>query len=252
MSAGRSNVVHIMSENQTGTPQTPGRHPDNPPPSGPFTHWIDTNVMLEIYSHGDLYKEFDEWQRGIWSAAKVEERRTRMQGSLWLAMALCQAKAITVAYQHENLRHLRRLAPPGSFVGSWTATIIYLLGDGGVFDGWERHLTNDGETLKNKQRDSYMIDICRADGLVLIMRDAAACEKARAAGVDAAEPEAFAARFLTREDARRMFDQRLNDAALRYLVAGPPQEQNMRIHVGRTTREVYRAIWQPPDEPVFV
>jgi hypothetical protein len=242
----------MTNNNSWKAPQTPERHPDNPLPSGPFTHWIDTNVMLEIYSHGDLYKEFDEWGRGMWSAAKVEDRRMRMQGSLWLAMALCQARAITLTYQHENLRNLRRLAPPGSFAGSWTSAILYFLGDGGVFDGWERHLTNDAETLTNKQRDSYMVNECRTEGLVLITRDDGARDEARAAGVDAAEPEAFAARFLACDDARRMFDQKLGDAAIRYLVAGPPQEQNLRIRVGRTTREVYGAIWQPLDEPVFV
>lgn len=131
--------------------------PDNPPPSGPFTHWVDTNVMLEVYSHGDLYQAFEHWQRE-----------------------------------------------------------------------------------------------CRADGLVLVTRDAEVLEEAQNAGVDAADPEVFAVRHLARDEARRIFAQRLDDAVIRYVVTGPPPEQDMRIRVGRTVREVYGHIWQPANQPVFM
>ena len=120
--------------------------------------------------------------------------------------------------------------------------MLYFLGDGGVFDGWEGHMTNDGEALTNRQRDAHMIEECRSGGFVLVTRDAQVIAEARSVGVDADDPEAFASRHVTREDARRMFDQRQDDAAIRYLVAGPPQEQNMRIRVGRCVREVYDEI----------
>ena len=113
-------------------------------------------------------------------------------------------------------------------------------------------MTNDGDALSNRQRDAHMIQECRDDGLVLLTRDAQVIGEATHAAVDAVDPETFAARYLTREDARRMFEQRLGDAAIRYLVAGPPQEQNMRIRVGRTVGEVYGSIWQPLNQPVFV
>jgi hypothetical protein len=234
------------------TAQQPEPDPDNSPPSGPFTHWIDTNVMLEVYSHGDLYEAFGNWKCGQGALAVVEDRRVRMQGSLWMAMALCRAGARSVTYQHENLRNIRRMAPPQSTPGAWTSTILYVLGDGGLFDGWERHMTNDGELLTNRQRDAHMIQACREGGLVLVTRDAQVIGEAKNANVDAVEPEPFAARYLTREDARRMFADRLGDAVIRYLVKGSPQEQNMRIRVGHTVREVYGSIWQSLAQPVFV
>jgi hypothetical protein len=228
------------------------RDPDNSPPSGPFTHWIDTNVMLEIYSHGDLYEAYENTQRGKGAITVVEERRMRMQGTLWMAMALCTAGARSVTYQHDNLRNILRLAPPRSTRGAWTSAILYVLGDGGVFDGWERYMTSDGETLTNRQRDAHMIQECCSEGLVLVTRDAQVIGEAKRAGVDATEPEPFAARYLARDDARRVFGQRLGGAAIRYLVAGSPQEQNMRMRVGRTTREVYSHIWRPLEQPVFM
>lgn len=185
------------------------RHPDNQPPSGPLTHWVDTNVMLEVYSHGDLYDAFEDWQRGKGTSAIVEERRVRMQGSLWMAMALCEAGARSITYQHENLRNILRLAPPSSTQGAWTSSILYVLGDGGVFDGWERHMTNDGQALTNRQRDAHMIQVCRDDAMVLVTRDAQVIGEASRVGVDAVDPETYAVRYLTREDARRMFEQRL-------------------------------------------
>lgn len=149
----------------------PERHPDNPLPSGPLTHWVDTNVMLEVYSHGDLYDAFESYQRGEGALAKVEERRLRIQGSLWMAMALCRVGARSVTYQHENVRNILRMAPPDSERGGWTSTIVWMLGDHGVFDGWERHMTNDGANLTNRERDRHMVAECRSDGLVLVTRD---------------------------------------------------------------------------------
>lgn len=228
------------------------RDPNNPPPSGPFTHWIDTNVMLEVYSHGDLLEAFENWQRGRGTIAVVERRRVRMQDSLWMAMALCRAGARSITYEHENLRNILRLAPPSSSRGAWTSAILYILGDGGCFDGWEQHMTNDGIALTNPQRDAHMISECRDNGWVLVTNDVEANAEAARTGVDAATPAVFAARYLTREDARRMFAQRLGDAAIRYVVAGTSRERNMRIRVGRTLQEVYSSIWQPINQPVFV
>jgi hypothetical protein len=228
-------------------PQPPD--PNDAHPGGPLTHWVDTNVMLEVYSHGDLYEAHDAWERGEGRAAAIEERRVRMQSSLWMAMALCRVGARSMTFTHENLRNIRRLAPPDSTRGAWTSAILYVLADGGVFEGWERHTTNDGVELTNRQRDAHMIQACRTGGLVLITHDAQVIDEAQAVGVDAAKPETFAARYLTREDARRMFDERRRDAAARYLVAGTPQEQTIRMRVNRTIGDVYGGLWQPLDQP---
>jgi len=227
------------------------RDPDRAPPSGPLTHWVDTNVMLEVYSQGDVYDAYEGWQRGEIPIANVEARRIRMQGSLWMAMALCEARAISVSFQHENLNNILRMAPPGSERGGWTSAILYVLGDGGVFDGWERFLTNDGLGLSNRNRDRHMVNECRTGGLVLVTRDDQVIGEARNVGVDVAEPEAFAARYLTRDAARRMCEERVATATFRYLTRGPVGEHELRMRIGHRIRELYGAIWQPPDQPWF-
>jgi hypothetical protein len=42
-----------------------------------------------------------------------------------------------------------------------------------------------------------------------------------------------------------MFTQRLNDAAIGYVVAGSPGEHEGRTAAGRTAREAFSAIWSP-------
>lgn len=228
---------------------TDERHPDNPAPSGPPTHWIDTNVLLEVYSHGDLYAAADLHKLGKAALADVESRRLRLQGSSWMAMALCRVEARSIGFQHENMRNILRIAPPNSQAGGWTSTILYMLGDHGVWDGWEKHVTNDGATLTNRQRDAFMVAECKSQRLVLVTRDEQVIGEAHAAGVDAVKPEPFASRHITLEDARSMFAQRLFDASMGYVVAGPPGEQELRMAAGRNAREVFAAIWHA--EPWF-
>lgn len=227
------------------------RDPDNPPPSGPFTHWIDTNVKLEVYSRGDLYDAFEAFKRGEGAIADVEMRRVRLQGSLWMAMALCRANAISKTYQHENLRNILRIAPPGSNRGAWTSTIVWMVAEHGVFSGWEMHMTNEGETLSNRQRDKHMVAQCAAEKLVLLTRDEQVISEALAAGVDAVKPEAFAARHITRAEASAMFQQRLWDAVMRYVSKSPPGEEVLRFRAGQAAREAFAAVWQPPSAPWF-
>jgi hypothetical protein len=174
-----------------------------------------------------------------------------MQGSLWMAMALCRAEARSLT---TSMRTAQYPAIGAAFIDGRRMDLDYL-----VRTRRRRRvrrvgtaMTNDGENLTNRQRDAHMIQECLESGLCLISRDAQACDEDRNAGVDAIDPEGFAARHVSREDARRMFDERLNDAAIRYLVKGSPQEQNMRIRVGSRVRVVYRSIWQPLEQPVFV
>lgn len=49
----------------------------------------------------------------------------------------------------------------------------------------------------------------------------------------------------------RMFDERMGAAALGYVVAGPPHEQELRTRAGRRAREMFAAVWQSPSDPVF-
>jgi hypothetical protein len=227
------------------------RDPDNPPPSGPPTHWIDTDVMLEVYSHGDLFNAWDAYERGEVPIGEVETRRLRLQGSLWMAMALCKVGARSVTYRHENERNIKRIAPPGSKRGVWTSAIVWMLGDHGVFDGWEKHMTNDAEALSDRQRDKHMAAECRDAKLVLISRDAKLIREALALGVDAAKPEEYAARFLKREEASAMFQQRLWDAVMRYVSKSKAGEEVRCFNAGCAARDAFAAVWQSPSQPWF-
>jgi hypothetical protein len=254
--------------------------PDDVVPDRARTHWVDTAVMLEVYSHGDLHKE---WAlRELGAHADPEGRRLRLQGALWMAMALCRLRAVSLSYQHENLRNILRLAPPDSDVGDWTATIVYVLGDGGVFQGWDRLMTSSGERLSDRDRDRLIIRACAshpittpvpnitperarlmADALAtirehtpgplaLVTRDADLIRRARAEGIDADEPEPFAARTLTRDEARQMFDARLEWAMARYVARGPFDEWLLRVRAMEPVRQVHDAIWTPAERPWFL
>lgn len=243
------------------------------------THWIDTSVMLEVYSHGDLYNDWALSKLG--AKADPEDRRVRMQGSLWMAMTLCQLRAVSLTYQHENLRNILRLAPPMSEAGGWTSTVLYVLGDGGVFGGWERLMTTSGERLSDRDRDRLIVRVCAPNPIVapvpgitpererlmaealaeirvhtpgplaLVTRDAGLIRQARAAGVDAAEPESFAARTMTREAARAMFEARLEQAISRYIARGSLDKWLLRVRAMERVRQLHGAIWAPPDKRWF-
>lgn len=259
------------------------------------THWIDTNVMLEVYSHGDLYMDWglSECTKppGLNIAVDPEGRRVRMQGALWMAMVLGQLNAVSLTYQHENLRNILRLAPPDSEVGGWTSTILYVLGDGGMFRGWERLMTASGEglsdrdrnrRLSDRDRDRLIVRACAptpivtpiqgitpereqlmAEGLaairervpgplVLITRDRRLIREAVAAGIYAADPEAYSARTMTRMTARAMFEARLEQASSRYIALGPLDEWLLRVRAMDRVRKLYLAVWTPPHQPWFL
>jgi len=249
------------------------------------THWVDTNVMLEVYSHGDLYEEWAMQQctrpPGLGRARHPERRRVRMQDSLWMAMALCQERAVSLTYQDENLRNILRLAPPDSEVGGWTSTILYQLGDGGVFGGWDRLMTTSGTGLSDRDRDRLIVRVCAPNPittpipgitrereqlmrealdtireqtpgpLTLITRDEQVIREGLEAKVDAATPETFAARTMTRGVARAMFESRLEQAISRYIARGPLDKWLLRVYAMDRLRQIYAAVWSPLDQPWF-
>ena len=202
--------------------------------------WVDTNTMLEVYSHGDI---FDAGDTG--DVAAVELRRMRMQGALWMAMALAQHSVHSVTYAHENVRNIRRMAPPGSNRGVYTSAVLYLLGDGGVFAGWEASATDLGEGLTNRERDRLMIDQCRDDGLILVSRDEEVVATARAEGVQALRPEEYGASVLTNAQARTIFMDRLRAAVDWYPTTRPASEHDEAIAAAQYHIDVYGRVWLP-------
>jgi hypothetical protein len=258
--------------------------PDHIVTTRPRTHWIDTDVMLEVYSHGDIYVEWalSRCSKPPGLIGNPERRRVRMQGALWMAMALCAVGAVSISYEHENLRNILRLAPPDSEVGGWTSSILYQLGDGGVFGGWDRIATRSGAPLSDRDRDRLSVRACSAKPLtvpipgitsererllaealedirahtagplVLVTRDGRLTREARAAGVDAGDPETIAARTMAREAAGAMFESRLAEAVNRYIARGPLDEWLVRVQATDNIARVYRAVWTAPEQPWFL
>lgn len=242
--------------------------------------------MLEVYSYGDLYQDWGLREcsepRGLDRKADPERRRVRMQEALWLAMALATTKAVTITYQHENRRNILRLAPPDSEVGDWTASILYVLGDGGAFEGWERIATKTGASLSDRDRDRLMVHVCSAaplpisvpgmsadreraisdalaeirehtaGPLVLVTGDADLIRRARKQGVDADEPKAIAARTMTREQAKRAFEARLHDATSWYLATRKKIDGWLRrAEAMERIHQLYAAVWSDSTRPWF-
>lgn len=204
------------------------------------TVWVDTNVMLEVYSHGDL---FDAGERGDDDA--IEARRWRMQGSLWMVMALCQRLVRSLTYRHENERNILRMAPPGSNRGVHTSAILYIIGDGGVFEGWEADTTNIGAELNNPARDRLMVEQCRETGMVLVSRDQGVLDLAEAEGVSAMLPEGYAMSVFPRDRARAMFLERLRVACDWYPSSQAPENRERAVASAQVVWELYERLWMP-------
>ena len=189
--------------------------------------------------------------------------------------------SLWVSTEPGQLHNILRLAPPESEVGGWTSTILYVLGDGGVFEGWHRTITDAGEVgtqeekLSDRERDRLIVRICAAatlpdpipnippdrsarilsvlaevrprtpGPLILITRDAQLTREAIAAGVDAATPEAFAARTMTTAQARDMWCERVTMAINRYVARGALDGWLLRIRAMDRVRMLVDAGWHP-------
>ncbi len=174
----------------------------------------------------------------------------RTQGAWWLAMALCKQGATTVVSKHENLnRMLDHLAPPGTERGLWTAAIAWVFEPGGVFAGWTRRARGrrgaqrlgDGPIHDRAARDHELTLITR-DGLLIK-------KKGPKQGVMPIKPEAFAASIISRDDAQKIFLDRLERAVLLW-IHNPPvgnelNDFKVRANAGRILLEQYRWIWEP-------
>ena len=204
--------------------------------------WLDTNVSIEVDSQGDL---IDAGERStLLGTGPLEYRRVRIRGALWMSMALCRRGAVSIQYQHETVRNLVRTAPPGTPRGWWTEALIYVLRDGGVFDGWARVMTNDHADLGNRGRDRQMVEECRVNGLLLITRDEQVIREAGEAGVRVARPEEHARDVMSLDAARRMFFQRLDIALLSHLtLAHGDIARERRAAACRDIATVYQNLW---------
>jgi hypothetical protein len=217
--------------------------------------WIDTCVVVEIFSHGDVWEAHEKTTQAL----TIEERGLRMRGSLWFAMALVQQQAMTIHYHRETERVIRKLAPLGSNSATWVSAIVHDL-DPILFNGWHRQATWYGEVqdgteteTSDRERDRRMIRMCQDEGWVLVTRDGikrdgsiktnGVFHRARVAGVDVKTPEEYAREVVRLDEARAMFNDRLRLALFRYYTVGPDNERDQRAEKVRTITNGYEAVW---------
>jgi hypothetical protein len=210
-------------------------------PSRP-TVWIDTNVVLDFYTHIRPY------ENQVAGDVALEGSRMLMQDAAWLAMSLDEEGATTASFQHEALRNMLERAPPGTEIGSWTGAIVWILRQH-VCPRWNVMVTRQGELIlegseqrptTNDERDQIMVDLAKEDGLTVVTRDRGARRRCREAGVPVFKPAAYAERALSREAAGSRFLARL-EAGLSSFAA-----ENPAITDPTSVLEVYRALWSAP------
>lgn len=198
------------------------------------TVWVDTNVLNEIYSHGDAFAD---------GPAGLERRRLMLQGSAWLAMTLDDRAVTSLSFRHEAERTIERRAPPHTPVGAWTSGILYVLRPH-VFPRWNGQTTNRGAELPlgdSDPRDQLMIEIAGQSGLTIVTRDRRARNRARRQDVPAMLPEEFAEKVMAWDAARDRFLARLDIATAAWLTEHPQHQEAM---VALTA--IYGAIWAEP------
>lgn len=206
---------------------------------------IDSNVMVEVYSQGDLYDAVENPRPA--PAATPEERRQRIRGSLWMAMALCTRNEITVSYTHEIVNNVVKVGPPDSDAGDRTSALLRALESGGVFEGWGRAGETEGAELGNRARDRRIRTECVRAGLKLITRDGLLTKEARGDGIEVRTPEDFAARVLTLAKAREIFMGRLDRAVAWYRAAKSIVAEHRYRNISENLdmiRAEYGAIWK--------
>src|SRR5215467_16166095 len=86
--------------------------------------WVDTNVILDFYADFRVYDN-----HAVGGDPAVESTRMMMQNAAWMAIALDEVQALTVAYWHEVKRNLLEKAPPGSERGSFVHQAIWIVED---------------------------------------------------------------------------------------------------------------------------
>lgn len=219
--------------------------------------WIDTNVMIEIFTFGDLFFDLLKGDAARKVAeregktladpfAHAKKRRLRAKHSLWLAMALCDQKKVTISYDHEVFRNSLKVAPPDRREALPTKALLNALVPNGLFDGWTRLETNAGANLGNNARDRLMVDTCRDEAMLLISRDVGAIEYAATQGVLGVYPEDYARDVLPLADARRMFLARLDRAAMlaAFEHVGFSSDPGWLTYYLKDAIERYEGVWE--------
>ncbi len=181
--------------------------------------WVDTNVLLELYSNHDIQNAYDESATGATKGATVAQRGERYAGACWMAMALCKDATSTMSFGDESLALLQRKNGLSDSQGSLRVTfVIHVLSENGFFDGWEsQHYepTLVEPTLVGNAYDLLIGAICRRQNKPIISRDK---KQEDWAGLTCFTPEEWAEKSgLTKDAAAKMCADRLGTAGSKYL-----------------------------------
>jgi hypothetical protein len=210
--------------------------------------WIDSNVLLDISSDYQVMKNAPAGDHA------VEETRMLMQRAHWLGLALDEQSARTISFRVETMGNLLRYAPPGSDGASFISAFVWIE-RAYVCPKWGAHLTARGTTVSengherkttNDERDQFMVDEAKANGLEVITRDKGARNKAIAAGVPVSSPAEYALRVLSFEAARERFFERAEVGVLEWAKnnGGSTPQNQKAVEV---LWKLYSAIWAPAD-----
>jgi predicted nucleic acid-binding protein len=226
------------------------------PTIGKPTIWVDSNVLVEAYSQGDLHQDAHRGPKVI------DGRRLLLQGSLWLAMALDALGATTLSFKHECLATTQRIAKRGTPAGESVVGVLSILSPH-VFPAWRALITDADAALPvgkegNNLRDALMVKLCAEHGLSLITRDVnrkraepSPPQRARDSGVAVSTPEAFAETVLARDVARTRFMERLAVGVRKRAEAyGPDVDRRSIEREMVLMQEIHRRIWLPPGAPL--
>lgn len=230
-----------MPDNQTLPFEVPTR---DVLPEAPPTLWVDTNIMLDFYTHTRF------WDNRSGGATAMEESRKLMRRAAWLAMALDELQAVSLGFRHETERNTLERAKPGTGQGAWVQMAVWVVKDF-CAPGWIPIVTSRGaELATTDERDQLMVDIAKERGLKIISRDRKARRRAENGGALAYKPEEYAEKVIPASEARARFLARLATGAATY--SAKHGNTARAVEATQLLEAVYRGIWDGPDAPPVV
>jgi hypothetical protein len=133
---------------------------------------LDTNVLIDIFTCGDLADEYIRTQD-----VKTERsayRRARGRESLILAMHLHETRAATWSLPDESRRQVLRMAPPDQHDDPklhFTWVFVNYVKDNAL-GGWNALLSKEGdEGLKGAECDDYLVHVAALNRVPLITNE---------------------------------------------------------------------------------
>jgi hypothetical protein len=165
---------------------------------------VDTNVILDIYTCGDLYDEYMRAAPGDLDNPATIYRRARARESLVLAIHLHETGASTLSLPNESLNHMVRVADPKKLDDPkvhFTWLFVNFIKDR-TLSNWNPVFFNPGDHgLTGNRADDYIVQIAKDNTVPLISNEGFSPQgvddlhgirgKARATGADVKTPREY-------------------------------------------------------------